>query len=64
MEKKFELQIRDWKRKYEEQQKVANAYQKLEDRYRRRVEELQGTLLQCRCSYAEERTTLLMGQSE
>ena len=64
LEKKFELQIRDWKRKYEEQQKVANAYQKLEDRYRRRVEELQGTLLQCRCSYAEERTTLLMGQSE
>lgn len=62
LERKFELELRDWKRKYEEQQKVANAYQKLEDRYRRRVQELQGALMKCRCSNAEEIKTLLLGQ--
>lgn len=62
LEKNFELKLRDWKRKYEEQQKVANAYQKLEDRYRRRVEDLQAALMQCRCSDTEARKTLL-GQS-
>ena len=35
--------------KLEEQKKVANAYQKLEDRYRRKVFELEKVLLSCRC---------------
>ena len=35
--------------KLEEQKKVANAYQKLEDRYRRKVFELEKVLHSCRC---------------
>ena len=46
---KHESDKREWKRKYEEQKKVANAYQKLEDRYRRRVHELQEALANCTC---------------
>lgn len=46
---KYEAEKRELKRKYEEQRKVANAYQKLEDRYRRRVHELQEALASCTC---------------
>ena len=63
LEKNFERERRDWKRKYEEQQKVANAYQKLEDRYRRQVQELQEALKLCRCTDTETRNALILGQS-
>jgi flagellar biosynthesis chaperone FliJ len=63
LEKNFERERRDWKRKYEEQQKVANAYQKLEDRYRRQVQELQEALKQCKCTDIEARKVLFLGQS-
>jgi hypothetical protein len=63
LEKSFERERRDWKRKYEEQQKVANAYQKLEDRYRCQVQELQEALKQCRCTDTETRKALFLGQS-
>ena len=63
LEKNFERERRDWKRKYEEQQKVANAYQKLEDRYRRQVQELQEALKQCRCTDIEAKKVLFLGQS-
>ena len=46
---KYEAEKRELKQKYEEQRKVANAYQKLEDRYRRRVHELQEALSGCTC---------------
>ena len=46
---KHEAEKRELKHKYEEQRKVANAYQKLEDRYRRRVHELQEALSGCMC---------------
>lgn len=46
---KYEAEKRELKQKYEEQRKVANAYQKLEDRYRRRVHELQEALSSCTC---------------
>ena len=49
MRNKFDSEKREWKQKYEEQKKVANAYQKLEDRYRRRVHELQDALSNCSC---------------
>ena len=45
----FESDKRELWLKYEEQKKVANAYQKLEDRYRRRVHELQEALANCTC---------------
>lgn len=63
LEKKFERERRDWKKKYEEQQKVANAYQKLEDRYRRQVQELQEALRLCKCTDVETRKALFRGQS-
>lgn len=63
LEKSFERERRDWKRKYEEQQKVANAYQKLEDRYRRQVQELQEALKLCRCTDTETRNALILGHS-
>ena len=44
-----EAEKRELRQKYEEQRKVANAYQKLEDRYRRRVHELQEALAGCTC---------------
>lgn len=46
---KHEAEKRELRQKYEEQRKVANAYQKLEDRYRRRVHELQEALSGCTC---------------
>lgn len=46
---KHEVEKRELRQKYEEQRKVANAYQKLEDRYRRRVHELQEALSGCTC---------------
>lgn len=46
---KHEVEKRELRQKYEEQRKVANAYQKLEDRYRRRVHELQEALAGCTC---------------
>ena len=46
---KYEMEKRELRQKYEEQRKVANAYQKLEDRYRRRVHELQEALAGCTC---------------
>lgn len=46
---KHDSEKRELKQKYEEQRKVANAYQKLEDRYRRRVHELQEALSGCTC---------------
>ena len=46
---KMEAEKRELRHKYEEQRKVANAYQKLEDRYRRRVHELQEALSGCTC---------------
>ena len=46
---KHEAEKRELRQKYEEQKKVANAYQKLEDRYRRRVHELQEALSGCTC---------------
>ena len=46
---KYEAEKRELRQKYEEQRKVANAYQKLEDRYRRRVHELQEALAGCTC---------------
>ena len=46
---KYEVEKRELKQKYELQRKVANAYQKLEDRYRRRVHELQEALSGCTC---------------
>ena len=46
---KMEAEKRELRQKYEEQRKVANAYQKLEDRYRRRVHELQEALSGCTC---------------
>lgn len=49
LKEKSEAEKRDFKRMYEEQKKVANAYQKLEDRYRRRVHELQDALANCTC---------------
>lgn len=49
LREKLDLEKRDWKQKYDEQKKVANAYQKLEDRYRRRVHELQDALANCTC---------------
>lgn len=49
LREKFDLEKREWRQKYEEQKKVANAYQKLEDRYRRRVHELQDALSNCSC---------------
>ncbi|XP_046852349.1 uncharacterized protein LOC124445646 [Xenia sp. Carnegie-2017] len=58
LEKNFELERRNWIRKYEEQQKVANAYQKLEDRYRRQVQELQEALKSCKCQDARARKSL------
>ena len=41
--------------KLEEQKKVANAYQKLEDRYRRKVFELEKLLLSCSCGGLESK---------
>lgn len=49
LKEKNESEKREFKRMYEEQKKVANAYQKLEDRYRRRVHELQDALASCTC---------------
>ena len=43
--------------KLEEQKKVANAYQKLEDRYRRKVFELEKVLLSCSCGVLESKST-------
>ena len=42
--------------KLEEQKKVANAYQKLEDRYRRKVFDLEKVLLSCRCGALESKS--------
>lgn len=42
--------------KLEEQKKVANAYQKLEDRYRRKVFELEKVLLACNCGGLESKS--------
>ena len=50
LENKFEKEKKIMHRKLEEQKKVANAYQKLEDRYRRKVYELQKALHMCTCS--------------
>lgn len=49
LKEKNEAEKREFRRMYEEQKKVANAYQKLEDRYRRRVHELQDALVNCTC---------------
>jgi hypothetical protein len=49
LKEKNEAEKREFRRMYEEQKKVANAYQKLEDRYRRRVHELQDALANCTC---------------
>ncbi|XP_031558946.1 uncharacterized protein LOC116295305 [Actinia tenebrosa] len=49
LKEKNEAEKQEFRRMYEEQKKVANAYQKLEDRYRRRVHELQDALANCTC---------------
>ncbi|XP_032236112.2 uncharacterized protein LOC5510988 [Nematostella vectensis] len=49
LKEKSETEKREFRQMYEEQKKVANAYQKLEDRYRRRVHELQDALAGCTC---------------
>ena len=46
---KHKCECEDLIRKLEEQKKVANAYQKLEDRYRRKVYELQRIMKSCMC---------------
>eukprot|EP00795_Rhopilema_esculentum_P016686 gene16686-8128_t len=43
--------------KLEEQRKVANAYQKLEDRYRRRVYDLEKMMFSCTCGVLDSRST-------
>ena len=48
--KDFEEERDDLTKKLQEQKKVANAYQKLEDRYRRKVYELQKAMKMCTCS--------------
>ena len=42
--------------KLEEQRKVANAYQKLEDRYRRRVYDLEKMMFSCTCGVLDSRS--------
>ncbi|XP_066924150.1 uncharacterized protein [Clytia hemisphaerica] len=46
----FEEERKELNRKLQEQKKVANAYQKLEDRYRKKVYELQKAMKMCSCS--------------
>ena len=41
--------------KFEEQKKVANAYQKLEDRYRRKVFDLEKMMFSCTCGAVDSR---------
>eukprot|EP00112_Aurelia_sp_Birch-Aquarium-sp1_P025045 Seg815.3 transcript_id=Seg815.3/GoldUCD/mRNA.D3Y31 product="hypothetical protein" protein_id=Seg815.3/GoldUCD/D3Y31 len=41
--------------KFEEQKKVANAYQKLEDRYRRKVFDLEKMMFSCTCGVVDSR---------
>ena len=50
MQKAFDEERRDLNKKLLEQQKVANAYQKLEDRYRKKVYELQRAMKMCTCA--------------
>lgn len=50
MRKAFEEERRELNKKLLEQQKVANAYQKLEDRYRKKVYELQRAMKMCTCA--------------
>lgn len=50
LELKLEKEKQVMQRKLDEQKKVANAYQKLEDRYRRKVYELQKALHTCTCN--------------
>ncbi|XP_012562517.2 uncharacterized protein LOC101239711 isoform X1 [Hydra vulgaris] len=47
---KHKYECDDLIRKLEEQKKVANAYQKLEDRYRRKVFDLQKMMKSCTCT--------------
>ncbi|XP_065644474.1 uncharacterized protein LOC101239711 isoform X2 [Hydra vulgaris] len=55
---KHKYECDDLIRKLEEQKKVANAYQKLEDRYRRKVFELQKMMKSCTCTSRSARDYL------
>lgn len=50
MRQAFEEERQQLNKKLMEQQKVANAYQKLEDRYRKKVYELQRAMKMCTCA--------------
>ena len=49
LKKQFQAEKIELKKRLDEQRKVANAYQKLEDRYRRKVHELQKHFRKCGC---------------
>ena len=49
LKKQFQVEKIELKKRFDEQRKVANAYQKLEDRYRRKVHELQKHIRKCGC---------------
>ena len=49
LKKQFQVEKVELKKRLDEQRKVANAYQKLEDRYRRKVHELQKHIGKCGC---------------
>ena len=49
LKKQFQVEKVELKKRLDEQRKVANAYQKLEDRYRRKVHELQKHIRKCGC---------------